>query len=60
MDGKHSKFNINFGSKKVLLMVISLGLVICSVIGGTLAWLITKTEPVINTFTYGDINITLE
>ena len=24
-----------------------------------MAWLVTKTEPIVNTFTYGDINITL-
>ena len=28
--------------------------------GGTYAWLIADTEPVVNTFTYGDINITLD
>ena len=26
---------------------------------GTLAWLVAKTDPVVNTFTYGDINIDL-
>ena len=33
---------------------------LCAVIGGTVAWLIADTDPVINTFTYGDINIALE
>ena len=28
--------------------------------GGTLAWLISQTDSVVNTFTYGDINIGLE
>ena len=44
---------------KALIAVIALVLVCCCAIGGTVAWLIAKTEPVLNTFTYGDINITL-
>jgi hypothetical protein len=32
---------------------------IFSVIGGSLAWLMTSTEPIVNVFTYGDIRITL-
>lgn len=47
------------GLLKTVLMSISIVLVLCSIISGTVAWLITKTEPVINTFTYGDVNITL-
>jgi len=34
-------------------------LMIFSVIGGSLAWLMTSTEPIVNVFTYGDIRITL-
>jgi hypothetical protein len=30
------------------------------IIGGTLAWLVDQTDSVVNTFTYGDINIDLE
>lgn len=51
-----------FGRKnliKTALFFVSLVIFICSFLGGTLAWLITKTDPVINTFTYGDVNITL-
>lgn len=48
------------GGKKLAIMIVSLALVIFTVVGGTLAWLITETKPVVNTFTYGDINITLE
>lgn len=47
-----------FGSKSVLL-IGALALIICSTIGGTLAWMFDKTDPVINTFTVGDIKITL-
>ena len=45
--------------KNLVLLLLSLALILCAVIGGTLAWLVTETNPVVNTFTYGDINITL-
>lgn len=45
---------------KSLLMSLLITLVLCSLIGGTVAWLVDKTEPVENTFTYGDINIDLD
>lgn len=45
--------------KKMTVMVIAFAMVLCFAIGGTLAWLVDKTDPVVNTFTYGDINITL-
>ena len=45
--------------KKATIAVTALLLVLCFTIGGTLAWLKTETTPVVNTFTYGDINITL-
>ena len=60
MRGKHCKKHRTIGGKKPALMLASLALVLCTVIGGTLAWLVTETDPVVNTFTYGDINITLE
>lgn len=51
-----------FHSKSLtLVLAISLAFVLvisCSV-GATLAWLKDTTDPVVNTFTYGDINITL-
>lgn len=59
MRGKHCKKSVKFGGKKLAVMLASLALVLCSIIGGTLAWLVTETDPVVNTFTYGDINITL-
>ena len=59
MIGKHCKKSIKLGGKKLAVMLASLTLVLCTVIGGTLAWLVTETDPVVNTFTYGDINITL-
>lgn len=45
--------------KKIVLVVTALVLVLCCAIGGTLAWLIDTTNSVVNTFTYGDINIDL-
>lgn len=56
---KHCKKSVKLGGKKLAVMLASLALVLCTVIGGTLAWLVTETDPVVNTFTYGDINITL-
>ena len=44
---------------KVALMSFMACLMIFSVIGGSLAWLMTSTEPIVNVFTYGDIRITL-
>lgn len=47
-------------SAKVLAMILALVLVLGCVVGGTVAWLIDETDEVVNTFTYGDINIDLE
>lgn len=46
--------------KKTFALLLSLVLVFGVVAGGTLAWLTQKTDSVVNTFTYGDINITLD
>lgn len=45
--------------KKITVAAVALALVFCFAVGGTLAWLVDKTDQVKNTFTYGDINITL-
>ena len=45
---------------KILALVLVAAMLLTGVVGGTIAWLIDKTEPVVNTFTYGDINIDLE
>lgn len=50
--------NTRFGVKSIALVIAVLA-ISCVAIYGTFAWLITVTDPVINTFTYGDINITL-
>lgn len=48
----------SFGTKS-LVMAVALTVVLTNAIGGTLAWLVDETAPLVNTFTYGDINITL-
>jgi len=58
-NGKYQNGRRSFGSKSIaaLLAVI---LILTCVVGGTIAWLTDETEAVVNTFTVGDINITLE
>lgn len=46
--------------KKLFISVVAVALVACFAIGGTLAWLADSTQTVTNTFTVGDIDITLE
>ena len=46
-------------SSKLFVMMLALVLVFGCAVGGTIAWLTAKTDPVVNTFTYGDINIEL-
>ena len=48
-----------FWGFKTIILTLALVILATSAIGGTVAWLSSKTEPVINKFTYGDINITL-
>lgn len=45
---------------RVFLLVMSLVFVFSAAVYGTMAWLVDKSDSVVNTFTYGDINITLE
>lgn len=45
--------------KKALFIMLSAALIVCTTVAGTLAWLTDTTAPVVNTFTVGDINITL-
>lgn len=42
-----------------LVLVLALALIVGVAGGATFAWLTAKTDPVVNTFTYGDINIDL-
>lgn len=54
-NGKHAKRT----ASKILALAVVLVLLCCVAVGTTLAYLVAKTDPVVNTFTYGDINITL-
>lgn len=47
-----------FGAKALVITGVC-AVALNVTIGGTIAWLISQTDPVTNTFTYGDINITL-
>lgn len=46
-------------TKKLAIAVFALSLALVCAIGGTLAFLVADTEPVTNTFTYGEISISL-
>lgn len=46
-------------NRRIALTVCLMLVVMVASIGGTVAWLTAKTAPVVNTFTYGDINIDL-
>lgn len=48
------------GKSKIIAAMLAGVLLIGGAVGGTVAWLSVKTAPVVNTFTYGDINITLD
>ena len=47
-------------STKLLVLLMALVLLIGCAAGGTIAWLMAKTAPVVNTFTVGDVDITLK
>ncbi|MGN1413015.1 MAG: hypothetical protein ACI4WY_02095 [Anaerovoracaceae bacterium] len=51
-----TKKGVNSKTFVVLLVMV---LVVGCVIGGSVAWLVSNPAPVVNTFTYGDITITL-
>lgn len=54
--GQHCRRGV---SSKTFIVMLALMLVIGCVVGGTVAWLTHKTDAIVNTFTYGDINIEL-
>lgn len=47
-------------NRRIALTVCLMLVVMVASIGGTVAWLTAQTAPVVNTFTYGDINIELK
>ena len=56
-NGKYAKRGV---ATKTMVLVLAVMLIVGATIGGTIAWLQDTTEKVTNTFTYGDINITLD
>lgn len=46
--------------KKGFILALAMVMVACIGIGATLAYLFVETDPVVNTFEYGDVNITLK
>ncbi len=56
---KHTANRRRGVSTRAFVALLALVLVIGCVAGGTIAWLISTPDPVVNTFTYGDINIEL-
>ena len=56
---KKGKFQKNSGNK-MLALVLALTLLVGGAIGGTVAWLLDKTDAVKNTFTPSDISIELD
>jgi hypothetical protein len=57
---KHAVKHAKRLSPKAIVAIVAAVVMLCGMIGGTLAWLIDKTDAVVNTFTYGDINIKLD
>ena len=45
--------------KKFIIPIISVVLICCCLVGTTYAWIVAKADPIINTFTAGNINISL-
>ena len=45
--------------KKSIALLVAVSMIVGCVIGGAVAWLVDQTNEVVNTFTYGDINIEL-
>lgn len=46
-------------TKKSFALILALVMLVGCLVGSTVAWLTTKTDPITNTFTVGKINITL-
>ena len=57
--GKYETRKRRSVSSRTFIMLLAVTLLIGCAIGGTVAWLTANTAPVVNTFTYGDINIEL-
>lgn len=56
---KEEKNKMKKLSTKLVVLLLAVALLFGCGVGGTIAWLMTATAPVVNTFTVGNINITL-
>jgi len=54
------KRTLSFLKKKPVLLLASLVLLVTFVIGGTVAWIVDTTEPVVNTFLPTKVEITVD
>ena len=57
--GKYESRKRRTVSSRAFVVLLALVLILGVAAGSTVAWLVAKTDPVVNMFTYGDINITL-
>ena len=57
--GKYESRKRRTVSSRAFVVLLALVLILGVAAGSTVAWLVAKTDPVVNTFTYGDINIEL-
>lgn len=48
-----------FACFKIFTMSFAVSMLIFSIVGGSLAWLMTSTDPIVNIFTYADIQLEL-
>ena len=56
--GKHCRRGMG-GKAFTAMLALTLVLAAYWAVGGTAAWLAAKSDPIVSTFTFGDINITL-
>ena len=57
--GKHCRRGMG-GKAVTAMLALTLVLAAYWAVGGTAAWLAAKSDPIVSTFTFGDINITLK
>lgn len=56
---KFRRFAAVMSRSKFLILALACVMLVGGAAGGTVAWLMGKSNPVVNTFTYGDIGLTI-
>ena len=46
--------------KKSIILIVAIGVILAFAVGGTIAWIATRSNEVENTFTIGNVEITLK